>query len=290
MESAELLRALQAALGVSTRAGHQVSFDDVLAARWRSGPGGGWLQGIRQAHTLSQDDLLGIDRARELLDTNTRQFVRGLPANDALLWGGRGTGKSSLVKAMLARYGSEGLRLVELDREGLAQLPDVLESLREADPDERFRFILFCDDLSFEADDPAYKGLKSVLDGGLEARPSNVLIYATSNRRHLMPRFFAENQEYERRGEEIIPGESAEEKLSLSDRFGLWIGFYPFDQDTYLAIVDHYLQARLPATIPLEEMHVEALRWALARGSRSGRVARHFANDFLGRMGLGSDE
>ncbi|MEW5790434.1 MAG: ATP-binding protein [Pseudomonadota bacterium] len=264
-----------------------VDFGRCLAARWRAGPGGAYLQGIEQVQTVRAEDLLGIDRAGQLLDRNTRQFVHGLPANDVLLWGGRGTGKSSLVKAMLTRYGPEGLRLIELDKDGLLHLPDVLAALSRADPDARFRFVLFCDDLSFEDNEPAYKALKSVLDGGVEARPANVLIYATSNRRHLMPRHFAENDEYQRAGDEIVPGETAEEKLSLSDRFGLWIGFYPFDQDTYLAIVAHHLRQTSAMAVDWEAARAEALRWALARGSRSGRVARHFVNDYMGRLKLG---
>ncbi|MEB8493400.1 ATP-binding protein, partial [Acidithiobacillus ferriphilus] len=207
------------------------------------------------------------------------------PANDALLWGGRGTGKSSLVKALLRRYADQGLRVIEIDPDGILDLPEILAALQAADPQQAYYFVLFCDDLSFGADDPGYKALKSLLDGGVEARPDNVLLYATSNRRHLMPRHFADNEEYHRHGEEIIPGETAEEKISLSERFGLWLGFYPFDQAMYLDICAIHLQ-RLEVRTPPAEWREEALRWALQRGSRSGRVARQFARHWAGSRAL----
>lgn len=291
MECSAFLSNLQKLLETSRSASEtSTDFSRFLAARWRRQDGRAFLQGIGHVQSVALDRLLCIDEAKAVLDRNTRQFVRGAPANDVLLWGGRGTGKSSLVKAMLTRYGTAGLRLIELDKDGLLQLPDVVAALRRGDPDKRYRYILFCDDLSFEDDEPAYKALKSVLDGGIEARPENILIYATSNRRHLMPRYFSENQEYQRSGEEILPGESAEEKLSLSDRFGVWIGFYPFNQDSFLHIVKHHLMMAGCTEDEAASVGPDALRWALARGSRSGRVASQFVSDYLGRRALSKGE
>jgi uncharacterized protein len=215
-----------------------------------------------------------------LLERNTRQFLKGLPANNALLWGSRGTGKSSLLRALLTRYAPEGLRIVQVEAHELVSLPDIVEPLRER-PE---RFIIFADDLSFEADDPGYKALKAALDGALEGTPENVLIYATSNRRHLMPERMVDNLEARRVDDEIHPGEAVEEKISLSERFGLWVSFHPFNQDQYLEVVSHWLR-RLGAT-PSAESRAEALRYALLRGSRSGRVAWQFARDWAGRQGL----
>ena len=219
--------------------------------------------------------LKGIDRNRDALLANTERFARGLPANNALLWGARGMGKSSLVKAVHGAF--PGLKLVEIHREDIAALPRLLGHLRDA-PERRF--ILFCDDLSFEAVDTSYKSLKAVLEGGIEGRPPNVLLYATSNRRHLMPREMVENE----RSTAINPSEAVEEKLSLSDRFGLWIGFHNCSQDEYLAMVrgyaDHYGLA-----VSKADLEREALEWARGRGSRSGRVAWQFIQDLAGRLG-----
>ena len=219
--------------------------------------------------------LRGIDRMRDTLFDNTLRFARGLPANNALLWGARGMGKSSLVKAV--HRDIAGLKLVEIHREDLGSLPRLLSHLRAG---QTYRFILFCDDLSFEALDTSYKSLKAVLEGGIEGRPANVLFYATSNRRHLMPREMVDNE----RATAINPGEATEEKLSLSDRFGLWIGFHNCSQDEYVAMVqayaDHY---RLP--VSQAALQEEALAWALARGSRSGRVAWQYIQDLAGRLG-----
>ncbi|MHB0887508.1 ATP-binding protein [Acidithiobacillus sp.] len=287
MERHLIVNALASLLGDASP--HSVpDFGQFQAARWRHLPLGGRLEGVACVDLPHLDDLLGIDAAKETLERNTRQFVAGHPANDALLWGGRGTGKSSLVKAMLQRYYPQGLRLIEIDADGILDLPEILAALAQADPEQVYRFILFCDDLSFGADDPAYKALKSLLDGGVEARPDQVLLYATSNRRHLMPRHFSDNAEYERHGEEIIAGESAEEKISLSERFGLWLGFYPFDQEMYLSICALHLQ-RLGVSTPSAEWRAAALRWALQRGSRSGRVARQFARDWAGSAALSAD-
>jgi predicted AAA+ superfamily ATPase len=219
--------------------------------------------------------LKGIDAARETLVENTHRFAKGLPANNALLWGARGMGKSSLVKAVHAQV--PGLKLIEIHREDVASLPNLLAHLRDT---PGLRFILFCDDLSFEALDSSYKSLKAMLEGGIEGRPENVLFYATSNRRHLMPREMVENE----RSTAIHPGEAVEEKLSLSDRFGLWIGFHNCSQDDYLAMVRAYAEHyRLPAGDA--KLHDEALAWALARGSRSGRVAWQYIQDLAGRLG-----
>lgn len=253
-----------------------------IAFRWRKKSGQGSLEPIHQVHRIDLRDLQGIDDQKDLVERNTRQFVDGLPANNVLLTGARGTGKSSLVKALLNKYAPRGLRLIEVEKRDLTDLPDIVE-LIHARPE---RYILYCDDLSFEADEPGYKALKVVLDGSVAAASENSLIYATSNRRHLMPEFMQENLEYRHVGEEIHPGETSEEKISLSERFGLWVSFYPFDQDEYLRIVrvwlDHF---KVPAGRAAEVEHA-ALQWALLRGSRSGRVAWQFARDWAGRSRL----
>ncbi len=212
--------------------------------------------------------LVGIDDHTDRLLKNTARFVGGLPANNALLWGARGMGKSSLVKAVHASLASKGLKLIEIHREDIATLPVLLDLLRAA---PAFRFLLFCDDLSFDAGDSGYKSLKAALEGGVEGRPDNVLFYATSNRRHLMPRDMIENE----RSTAIHRGEAVEEKVSLSDRFGLWLGFYPCDQDQYLAMIDRYAEA-LGVKIPRSDLHRQALEWSMERGNRSGRVAWQF--------------
>ena len=249
-----------------------------LAYHWRRHPNGGTLQAIPHPHALCLDDLQGIDRQKNLLAQNTRQFIRGLPANNALLWGSRGTGKSSLIKALLNAYAGDGLRLIEVERQELTDLPQIVTLLR----DRSERFILFCDDLSFEAGDPGYKALKVALDGSLDTAPDNALIYATSNRRHLVPEYMSENLEAKVVDTEVHFGDSIEEKISLSERFGLWLSFYPFNQEEYLSIVDHWLR-QLGINRFDEHARNEALRWAQARGSRSGRAAWQFARDWAGR-------
>ncbi|HSD91623.1 MAG TPA: ATP-binding protein [Methyloceanibacter sp.] len=230
---------------------------------------------VDQVNRLPLSLLKGIDQARDVLVENTRRFAAGLPANNALLWGARGMGKSSLVKAVHGEIA--GLKLVEIHREDIASLPYLLSHLREANGQ---RFILFCDDLSFEAQDTSYKSLKAVLEGGIEGRPDNILFYATSNRRHLMPREMVDNE----RSTAIHPGEAVEEKLSLSDRFGLWIGFHNCSQDEYLEMVCAYA-AHYRLAIDAAALRDAALAWALARGAHSGRVACQFIQDLAGRLG-----
>ncbi len=256
------------------------SLDDAIAYRWRRHGAQSWLQAIARPHAIRLDDLQGIDRQREVLERNTRQFVAGKPANNALLWGSRGTGKSSLVKALLDAYHPQGLRLIEVEKSDLIDLADIVERVEGRSE----RYILFSDDLSFEAGDGSYKALKAVLDGSVQAPPENVLIYATSNRRHLLPEYMSENQDAHVVDGEIHQGEAVEEKISLSERFGIWLSFYPFKQDEYLQIVAHWL-SRLGSEMD-DEARGEALKWALMRGSRSGRSGYQFARDWAGRQGL----
>jgi len=258
----------------------EIDWSTSVAFRWRKARGRGYLQSVRHPHGIRLSDLHDIDRQRDLVDANTRQFVDGLPANNVLLTGARGTGKSSLIKACLNKYAKRGLRLIEVDKSDLIDLADIADLLEG----RKERFIVFCDDLSFEASETAYKALKAILDGSIAAPPENVLIYATSNRRHLMPEYMQENLETKYLGDEIHPGETVEEKVSLSERFGLWVSFYPFDQDAYLDIVDHWLQTFGQERGLTNGAREEALQWALQRGSRSGRIAWQFARDWAGRQ------
>jgi predicted AAA+ superfamily ATPase len=252
------------------------------AFRWRRLGQRGHLQPVRHPHRLRLADLQRIDRQKAALDLNVRQFLAGRPSNHALLWGARGTGKSSLVKAVLNEHVGRGLRLIEVDKHDLLDLPELVEPLFER-PEH---FLLYCDDLSFEADDPSYKALKAMLDGSISAAPDNVLLCVTSNRRHLLPEYLRENEDARLVGGELHHGEAVEEKISLSERFGLWLSFHPFSQDDYLAIVAYWLeQLSYPASLE-DAARAEALRWALQRGSRSGRVAWQFARDWVGRQGL----
>lgn len=237
------------------------------------------LAPVQQVNRVAMDLLVGINRSRDTLVQNTEQFARGLPANNALLWGARGMGKSSLVKAVHAAVLAKGLglKIVELQREDLTSVGRLLNLLRASDE----RFILFCDDLSFSHDDQHYKSLKAVLDGGIEGRPDNVVFYATSNRRHLMPRDMIENE----RSSAISPSEATEEKVSLSDRFGLWLGFHPCDQDSYLAMIRGYCDA-YAVQIDDETLRAEAIEWQATRGARSGRVAWQYFTDLAGRRGV----
>ena len=251
-----------------------------VAFRWRKKINVGYLQVVTHPHKITLKDIHGVDDQKKRIELNTKQFVEGRTANNILLTGARGTGKSSLIKAVLNKFSKQGLRLIEVDKQELIDLPDIVDIISER-PE---RFIIFCDDLSFESNDPGYKALKVILDGSIAAPSENVLIYATSNRRHLMPEYMAENLEYKHVGEEVHPSETVEEKISLSERFGLWLSFYPFDQDDYLAIAEHWVKA-LGASIPdASVMRHEALLWALTRSSRSGRVAHQFALDWAGRQ------
>jgi predicted AAA+ superfamily ATPase len=257
-----------------------------LAFRWRKRGGRGYLQSISHPHLIRLDDLVAIDDQKRIIDDNTRAFIAGAPANNVLLTGSRGIGKSSLVKAMLHKYSARGLRLIEVDKSDLVDLPDIVEQIAG----RRERFVVFCDDLSFDANEPGYKALKVMLDGTIAAPSSNVVIYATSNRRHLLPEYFSENLEARHVGEEVHPGESVEEKISLSERFGLWISFYPFSQDEYLAAVESWLSfygmTRPKNAAGTETVHRDAIQFALQRGSRSGRVAWQFARSHAGARAL----
>ncbi|ODS93553.1 MAG: AAA family ATPase [Comamonas sp. SCN 65-56] len=246
----------------------------------RRASGGSTLDPVRHVATLGLDDLKEIEPQKEKIRRNTEQFVSGKPANNVLLTGARGTGKSSLIKACLNTYAPRGLRLIEVDKSDLTDLPDIVEVV--ADRPEKF--IVFCDDLSFDEGEPGYKALKSILDGSVAAATPNVLIYATSNRRHLLPEYMKENLTYTHTDDgEVHPGEVVEEKISLSERFGLWVSFYPFNQDEYLAIAAQWLTHFGAAPEAIAAARHEALLWALERGSRSGRVAYQFARDFAGR-------
>ena len=249
------------------------------AYRWQRRNGRGELRVLHHLHQITLADLCGIDQQKTRVEQNTRQFVQGRPANNVLLTGSRGTGKSSLVKALLNEYAEQGLRVIEVGKDGLADIPDIVELVEGRSE----RFILYCDDLSFNADEPGYPALKAVLDGSLTALSDNLLIYATSNRRHLMPEYLDENLATRYQGEEIHPAESVEEKISLSERFGLWVSFYPFSQDEYLNIVAHWLKY-FGLSDELDEIALQsALQWSIQRGSRSGRVAWHFAKDWAGK-------
>ena len=240
----------------------------------------GWLEPVKTVSRVHINLLRGIDRAKEMLIENTQRFAAGLPANNALLWGARGTGKSSLVKAVHAQINEKAqskLKLIEIHREDLVSLPKLLGILRAA---PHHRCVLFCDDLSFDTADTSYKSLKAVLEGGIEGRPPNVIFYATSNRRHLMAREMIENE----RSTAINPSEAVEEKVSLSDRFGLWIGFHNCDQETFFAIIEGYAES-LKLKIDREELHRQAVEWSMTRGARSGRVAWQFIQDLAGRLG-----
>ena len=255
--------------------------DDYIAFRWRPQNGTGQILPVKHPHLVDTADLIGIDAQCEVLDRNTRQFLHKAPANHALLWGDRGTGKSSLVKAMLNRYADDGLRLISIGKEGLVDLHDISELLWER-PE---RYLLFCDDLAFNEDEPEYRELKAMLEGGISAQPDNVLIYATSNRRHLMPRQVGENRFPQNDEDELYPREATEEKVSLSDRFGLRLAFYRISQNTYLQIVSHYAQRR-GLSVPTDELHRAALEWEASSSGRSGRVAYQFIADLAGQLAL----
>ncbi|WP_353140346.1 ATP-binding protein [Limnohabitans sp.] len=252
-----------------------------VAFRYRKRSSGrGGLEPVRHVAPLGLADLKEIDGQKEKIRRNTEQFVKGLPANNVLLTGARGTGKSSLIKACLNEYGPQGLRLIEVDKDDLTDLPDIIDLVF----DRPEKFMIFCDDLSFEDGEPGYKALKSILDGSIAAATPNVLIYATSNRRHLLPEYMKENLTYTHTDDgEVHPGEVVEEKISLSERFGLWVSFYPFSQDEYLTIAAQWLSSFGFKPAEIEAARPEALIWALERASRSGRVAYQFARDYAGK-------
>ena len=244
----------------------------IAAAVWRSHRSG--LRAIRRLDPVSWRDLTGIDRQKQALARNTERFLAGEPSNNALLWGSRGTGKSSLIKALLNRYRDQGLRMIEVDKDDLVNLPEIVDDIC----DLPFRFVIFCDDLSFDVGESGYKALKSVLEGSLELPPENVRVYATSNRRHLMPEFMSDNVKSEVRDGELHPAEAIEEQVSLADRFGLQLSFYPFSQDIYLQAVD----ALFPQVADREQLHIEAVRFATGKGVRNGRTAQQFFRQFAG--------
>ncbi len=248
----------------------------------RRNSGHGLLAPVRHVGTISLDDLKEIDGQKEKIRLNTLHFVQGKPANNVLLTGARGTGKSSLIKACLNAYARQGLRLIEVDKTDMIDLPEIVDEVAQR-PE---KFIVFCDDLSFDEGEPGYKALKSTLDGSVAAATPNVLIYATSNRRHLLPEYMKENLSYTHTEDgEVHPGEVVEEKISLSERFGLWVSFYPFNQDEYLAIVAQWLSSFGASAQAIAAARAASLVWALERGSRSGRVAYQFARDYAGREG-----
>ncbi len=277
MSDATLIRIAEALERLSPAPAPAPDFALADAFVWHTAPDR--LEGVANVNRVPLHLLHGIDRVRDILLANTVQFARGLAANNALLWGSRGMGKSSLVKAIHAEVLDQGLpcTLVEIQREDLPTVGRLLGHLRAA-PEQRF--VLYCDDLSFSHDDEHYKSLKALLDGGIEGRPANVILYATSNRRHLMPRDMIENE----RSSAISPSEAVEEKVSLSDRFGLWLGFHPCSQDEYLAMIDGYVQA-WDITVEPATLRAEAIEWQATRGSRSGRVAWQFFSDLAGRLG-----
>ncbi len=264
-----------------------VPWGDAVAFRWRKSVHGrdggrGYLDAVRHVHRITLADLQGIDRQKKIVEENTRQFLAGAPANNVLMTGSRGTGKSSLVKALLHKYAKQKLRVIEVDKDDLVDLPEIVDLIASR-PE---KFIVFCDDLSFDAGEGGYKALKVILDGTVAATSPNLVIYATSNRRHLLPEYFSENLETRHLGEEVHPGESVEEKVSLSERFGLWVSFYPFSQDEYFAAVKSWLRHFDFPPEAFEALREQAVQWALSRGSRSGRIAWQFARDQAGRSAI----
>ena len=255
---------------------------DAMAFRWHVHGLNKTLRPVRSLSAIRLSDLHCIDRQKQEIDRNTRQFLQDLPANHVLLWGPRGTGKSSLIKALLNEYHPQGLRLIEVEKERLLDLPLIVEMLSGQDN----HFIIYCDDLSFEQDDPSYKAMKVIIDGSICSTPENILIYATSNRRHLMPESMQENRDSRMVAGELHLDEAIEEKISLSERFGLWLAFHPFTQDQYLQIVDYWIAQLAGKVDDRVTMQKAALQWALGHGSRSGRSAMQFARDWIGRQKL----
>ena len=257
--------------------------DKSVAWRWRKTKNGNYLEAIENFDSIHLKDLLFIERQKEAIERNTSQFLKGYPSNNALLWGPRGTGKSSLIKALLNDYSEQGLRLVEVEKSSLTDLPEIISRLKEG----KQRYIIFCDDLTFDEHDPSYRTLKSVLDGSV-LNTSNTIIYATSNRRHLIPESHSDNVGSKIINNELHHSETVEEKISLSERFGIWLSFHPYPQGQYIELVNHWINFFEPTTDPheLRKIQSSALKWALQRGSRSGRTAYQFAKDWAGRKKL----
>ncbi|MGW8312821.1 MAG: ATP-binding protein [Desulfuromonadales bacterium] len=279
----QLERVLSSVEQLLPKAMEPIDWSVTRAANWRRHSFAGYLEPIEHIEETRLDDLVGIDRQKQVLERNTLQFLRGFPANNVLLWGSRGTGKSSVVRAILNKYAGDGLRIIQVDKNDLDFLPDIFAQIRR----QPYRYIMLCDDLSFEQDDPGYKILKSVLDGSVYASPKNVLIYVTSNRRHLLPEFHTDNLGAKMVNNEIHHGESVEEKISLSDRFGLWLSFYVFKQDLYLEVVQKTL-ARLCLENGVEpqwdeDMARAAIKWSHDKSKRCGRTALQFAQHWLGQ-------
>ncbi|MBE0576468.1 MAG: ATP-binding protein [Desulfuromonadales bacterium] len=279
----QLERVLSSVEQLLPRAVEPIDWTEISAANWRRHSFAGYLEPIEYIEDTHLDDLVGIDRQKQILEKNTRQFLRGYPANNVLLWGSRGTGKSSVVRALLNKYAKQGLRIVQVDKHDLDHLPDIFAQINK----QPYRYIILSDDLSFEPDDPGYKILKSVLDGSVYASPKNVLIYVTSNRRHLLPEFHTDNLGAKMVNNEIHHGEAVEEKISLSDRFGLWLSFYVFKQELYLEIVRKTI-ARLCVENQVEpqwddELAKAAIKWSHEKSKRCGRTALQFARHWLGQ-------
>ena len=286
----QLERVLSSVEQLLPKAIEPIDWREAPAANWRRHSFAGYLEAIEDIDETNLDDLVGIDRQKKVLEKNTRQFLKGYPANNALLWGSRGTGKSSVVRALLNKYADSGLRIVQVDKHDLDHLPDIFAQIGKLP----YRYIILCDDLSFEADDPGYKILKSVLDGSVYASPKNVLIYVTSNRRHLLPEFHTDNLGAKMVHNEIHHGEAVEEKISLSDRFGLWLSFYVFKQDLYLEIVQKTI-VRLCFENQVEpqwndEMARAAIKWSHEKSKRCGRTALQFARHWLGQHMLDNED
>ena len=277
----EKIDVLLSRLDANTTNASYECFDNYIAFKWKTHNGYGGIVPVKHPHLVDSADLIGINSQCASLDQNTRQFLQGVPANHVLLWGDRGTGKSSLVKAMLKRYAAQGLRLIAVEKDGLVHLQEIAELVW----DRPERFLLFCDDLAFSEHEPEYRELKAVLEGGISECPKNILIYATSNRRHLMPRQVAENQYPQNDEDELYPREATEEKVSLSDRFGLRLAFYRISQNTYLQIVTHYVQ-KFGVDIQTEDLHRAALEWEASSSGRSGRVAYQFVTNLAGQLAL----
>lgn len=286
----QLERVLSSVEQLLPKAIEPIDWKETAASNWRRHSFAGYLEAIEDIDETDLDDLVGIDRQKKVLEKNTRQFLKGYPANNVLLWGSRGTGKSSVVRALLNKYVDSGLRIIQVDKHDLDYLPDIFAQIGKLP----YRYIILCDDLSFEPDDPGYKILKSVLDGSVYASPKNVLIYVTSNRRHLLPEFHTDNLGAKMVHDEIHHGEAVEEKISLSDRFGLWLSFYVFKQELYLEIVQKTI-ARLCIEHQVEpqwndEMARAAIKWSHEKSKRCGRTALQFARHWLGQHMLESEE